>query len=260
MIIIGSARINENGKTTGGLPGDQTGKEVATQPLYNHSKKWVVIRAVNPGMAELIAVAMQRACDNIQIGYDQTNRNSLFKVSEIVNYDPGHVAIPVQCDCSSLVRTCIAYAGLIVPNFTTATEKSILLKSGAFYLPAIVDAWKDQYLLRRGDILVTSIKGHTAVVLSDESMEAEDNDYRRRKQIAHCFDPKTAGVYFTVAETAAKYVPGVNSANNFYATLIAGCPVRCYGFYENCDTGDELFCVMPDGKTVFVKRSALERE
>lgn len=259
MIIIGSARINENKKTTGGLPGDQTGKEVATQPLYNHSKKWVVIRAVNPGMAELIAVAMQRACDNIQIGYDQTNRNNLFEVSQIVDYDPGHVAIPVHCDCSSLVRVCIAYAGLIVPNFTTHTEKTILLKTGAFYTPAITDVWREQHLLERGDILVTFTKGHTAVVLSNETAGTNEIDYPRRKQIAHSFDPKIAGVYRALTDTAAKYVPGENNSANIYKGLIRGCPVRCYGFYEDCKSGVELFCVLPDGKTAFVRQSTLER-
>lgn len=259
MIIIGSARINEKGRTTGGLPGDQTGNEVATQKLYQHSKKWDVIRAVNPGMAELIAVAMQRACDNIQIGYDQTDRNNLFNVSKIVEYDPGHVAIPVHCDCSSLVRVCIAYAGLIVPNFTTRTEKSILLKSGAFYTPAITDPWRDQHLLVRGDILVTRTQGHTAVVLGDDTTDADPEDYAQRKQVAHCFDPKIAGVYRTTSDTPAKYVAGDNSLDNIYIGLNRGCPVRCYGFYEDCKSGAELFCVLPDGKTAFIKQSTTER-
>lgn len=259
MIVIGSARINEKGTTTGGLPGDQTGKEVSTQNLYNHPKKWVVIRAVNPGMAELIAVAMQRACDNIQIGYDQHNRNNLFDVSQIVDFDPGHVAIPVQCDCSSLVRVCIAYAGLIVPNFTTATEKNVLLKSGAFYLPAITDPWKEQYLLERGDILVTFTKGHTAVVLSDNTMDSGEDDYSMRKQVAHCFNPRLAGVYRITADVGAKYIPGINDPANIYMVVIKGASVRCYGFYEDCKSGSELFCALPGGKTVFIPLSELER-
>ena len=33
-LMVGSARIDENGKISGGKPGDQTGNEVSTQPYY----------------------------------------------------------------------------------------------------------------------------------------------------------------------------------------------------------------------------------
>ena len=37
-VIIGSARIDERGKISGGAAGDQTGSEVSTQAFYVHSK------------------------------------------------------------------------------------------------------------------------------------------------------------------------------------------------------------------------------
>ena len=37
-IKIGSARIDERGKASGGSAGDQSGKEVSTQNYYKHSK------------------------------------------------------------------------------------------------------------------------------------------------------------------------------------------------------------------------------
>lgn len=43
-VIIGSARIDERGKASGGKAGDQTGKEVSTQNWYKHSKGWVLLR------------------------------------------------------------------------------------------------------------------------------------------------------------------------------------------------------------------------
>ena len=43
-VYIGSARIDERGKASGGQAGDQTGKEVSTQNWYLHSKGWVVLR------------------------------------------------------------------------------------------------------------------------------------------------------------------------------------------------------------------------
>ena len=41
-IRIGSARHDENGKLTGGRPGDQTGTEVSMQNFYVHKKGWYV--------------------------------------------------------------------------------------------------------------------------------------------------------------------------------------------------------------------------
>lgn len=67
-VIVGSARIDENGHATGGKPGDQTGKELSTQYWYNHSKGWRVFRPLDPLRAEKIAYAMQAACDNPHIG------------------------------------------------------------------------------------------------------------------------------------------------------------------------------------------------
>ena len=37
-VRVGSARIDEQGKATGGKAGDQTGGEVSTQAWYKHSK------------------------------------------------------------------------------------------------------------------------------------------------------------------------------------------------------------------------------
>lgn len=66
-IIIGSARIDENGSIHGGRAGDQTGLEVSTQPYYDHTKGWDVLRAKDNLVAEKIARNMQAACDNKNI-------------------------------------------------------------------------------------------------------------------------------------------------------------------------------------------------
>jgi hypothetical protein len=74
MVYFGSARIDENGNASGGKAGDQTGKEVSTQEYYMHSKGWNVIRAKEPQVREAIALDMEWACANNNIGYDQ-NQN-----------------------------------------------------------------------------------------------------------------------------------------------------------------------------------------
>ena len=170
-VKIGSARIDENGRASGGKAGDQTGKEVSTQSWYNHTKGWRVFRAIDPVSAEKIAVAMERACANQHIGYDQSQRNTLYKAAEPFGFDPGKVTTDVECDCSALVRVCCAYAGImsLPSDFRTGNMPTNLGKTGAF-----VELKGDKYqcqstYLGRGDILVTKTSGHTVVVLSNGS-------------------------------------------------------------------------------------------
>ena len=81
-IMIGSARIDEHGRLSGGAAGDQkqasavndTTGEVSMQKMYTHSKGWYILRPKNPDHAELIAGKMVQACNNANIGYDQGNR------------------------------------------------------------------------------------------------------------------------------------------------------------------------------------------
>lgn len=166
---VGSARIDENGRITGGKAGDQTGKEVSTQSWYKHSKGWRVFRAINPAAAEKIAQDMQWACDNAHIGYDQGQRNTLYTVSKPLGFDCQKVKTNCETDCSGLVRVCCAYAGIMLPAFNTVSEASVLLASGAFKeLKGAKYTDSPDYQMR-GDILVTKSKGHTVVVLDNGS-------------------------------------------------------------------------------------------
>ena len=168
-VKVGSARIDENGKIHGGRAGDQSGKEVSTQSWYKHKKGWRVLRCKNADKAEKIARAMQAACDNANIGYDQYQRLSLYNFAKRVDFDPTRIKTPCETDCSALVRVCLAYAGITVKNFRTPNEASILLRSGEF-IELKESRYTDQSgYLRRGDILVTRTQGHTVVVLSNGS-------------------------------------------------------------------------------------------
>lgn len=178
-VIIGSARINENGKARGGKAGDQRGgREVSTQNWYKHSKGWRVFRAKDAAAREKIAQTMQWACDTNLIGYDQGERNTLYNAVKNAGFDVRKLDKPVETDCSALVRVCAAYAGIMLPDFYTANEPSVLLNSGAFVeMTGSSYTEKSDYLLR-GDILVTRTKGHTVVVLSDGSKAGVPNNKR----------------------------------------------------------------------------------
>ena len=166
-VRVGSARIDEYGKITGGKVGDQTGKEVSIQNWYKSSKGWIVIRALDDKVREKIAYAMEGACANNNIGYDQTNRNGLYNNCKNFGFDPRKVTVKTETDCSATVRVCVHYAGITVGDFNTSTEKNMLQKTGKFQIITSSSVCNSSTNLMRGDILVTKTKGHTVVVLDD---------------------------------------------------------------------------------------------
>lgn len=176
-VLIGSARIDENGNATGGKAGDQkSGKEVSTQNWYLNNKGWRVFRAIDPVKRKMIAYAMQAACNNNNIGYDQNPNPSLFKVSKKYDYDPAKVTEKCETDCSKLVRVCCWYAGIHVEYFTTAYEGTALLNTGEFEEMKGDKYTNSSNYLIAGDILVTKTKGHTVVVLSNGPLANDGNN------------------------------------------------------------------------------------
>lgn len=167
-VLVGSARIDENGRVSGGKAGDQTGNEVGVQNWYLHPKGWDILRPNNPYDAEKIAYAMEEACTNSNIGYDQSNRDSLYNLASKVGFNPGKVKTPCETDCSALVRVCCAYAGIKVGNFNTSNEKDVLMATGKFTLLPYTQT-KSEVYAKRGDILVTRKKGHTVICLGNGS-------------------------------------------------------------------------------------------
>lgn len=168
-VKFGSARIDERGKISGGKAGDQTGNEVSTQNWYLHSKGWRVFRAISAAVAEAIAICMEAACANNLIGYNQERRNTLYNAAKLLGFDVRLIKTAVDTDCSALIRVCLAFAGIMVGDFNTATEASALLASGAFVELTDSKYTKQSDYLRRGDILVTKTKGHTGAILSNGS-------------------------------------------------------------------------------------------
>ena len=173
-VLIGSAR-SSYGNTT---PGDQNGgREVSTEKYYVHSKGWYVLRAKDPKKREKIAVAMERACANNDIGYDQSTRLTLFNNVKAAGFDPAKTTKKVNTDCSALVRVCVHYAGIEVDNFITSNEVSKLMATGEFDKFSDDEHCKSSDHLLRGDILDTRTKGHTVVVLSNGAKAHEEIVY-----------------------------------------------------------------------------------
>lgn len=168
-VMIGSARIDENGKAYGGKAGDQkSGREVSTQAWYLHSKGWRVFRLKDPANAEKVAAAMEWACASDLIGYDQHQRNSLYNELKKYAFEKHYLSKAVETDCSALIRVCLAFAGIDVPaDFYTGGMAKQMLATGE-----IIELTGSKYTdspdyLGRGDILVTRTKGHTVAVLTN---------------------------------------------------------------------------------------------
>jgi len=173
-VYVGSARIDERGRASGGKAGDQKqtsipdySGEVSQQKFYVHSKGWHILRAKSSDIALKIAAAMITACNNKNIGYDQSNRLGVIK------YGTGS-KVATECDCSSLVRECVKEAsGVDAGNFTTGNEKNMLLKTGLF------DAltYSSGMILYTGDVLVTKTKGHTVIVTVGAARSVSGSSY-----------------------------------------------------------------------------------
>lgn len=166
-VKIGSARINEIGQISGGIPGDQTGKECCTEDWYMHSYGWVVIRAKDKQVRERIALDMEYICDNDNIGYDQPRDQSLYVASKPYGFNASKVTTRCDTDCARAVRVCVLFAGIDVKDFYTATEIETLRATGAFDVLYDEKYCASPDYLLRGDILCTPVQGHTVVVLTD---------------------------------------------------------------------------------------------
>ena len=164
-VKIGHASLDENKNAKGGNAGDQTKKEVCTREWYN--KPWTsVIRPKNSAVAEKIAKAMEQACANDKIGYDQYQRTTLYAQAKANNWDLSKITTACECDCSSLVAVCVNAAGIAVSkDIYTGNELAALKATGKFDVYTTAKYISSDTYLKRGDILLGP--GHTAIVLSD---------------------------------------------------------------------------------------------
>ncbi len=224
-VIIGSARIDENGKAKGGKAGDQTGKEVSTQKWYKHAKVWRVFRAKDETIAEKIANDMQWACDNKNIGYDQGQRLTLYNIAKEVDFNCSKVTKKCETDCSALVRVCCAYAGVMLPNFRTPTEPKALLNSG-YFVEMVGKKYSDSSAyLKRGDILVTSKQGHTVIVLTNGSKVKPEPEQNKvivtggSVNVRTAPDTETGKILGVVHRGDILTYQGVTSDNGWYLVI-----------------------------------------
>ena len=205
-VMIAHASINEHGRVSGGLLGDQTKKEVCVRTWY--SKPWgCVIRFNDAQMREKIAECMEKSANNDRIGYDQSKRNTLLNFARKYGYDVSKVNDNCATDCSALVSLACIYAGIpenkLVVNGNSATTRTLrqaLKATGEVTIFTTADYTSKPDKLIRGDILLKEGAHVVVVVKTDNLKSIEDiakevkagkwgnNPERKNKLIAAGYD------------------------------------------------------------------------
>ena len=161
MLQLAHAKSNEMGQTTGGKAGDQTGHEVEITAWQEYD--WTdVFRPYHD--ADKYAECARTICKNDAVGYNQNDRYSLTLLARSVGWDFSKVKTACNTDCSAMVAAICNACGIPVSIYMyTGNETGELTKTGAYaHLP-----YTGASALRNGDIILTTKRGHTAVVLRD---------------------------------------------------------------------------------------------
>ncbi len=169
-VLVAQASGDENDDGYYGAAGNQSGYELNITTWAD--RDWTyVIRANDSATAEKIAVAMENAAMNLHIGYDQTQRNTLYTYASKVGFNPGLVTTNCETDCSALVSVALIYAGFSASevyksgNLRTTWTLATAIKSHGgftFYSSSVFTGSTSK--LKRGDILLNT-GTHTAVVV-----------------------------------------------------------------------------------------------
>ncbi len=263
-VKIGHASIDERGKAQGGSAGDQTGKEVCTRSWYN--KPWIcVIRPKSATHAEKIAKAMEQACANNKIGYDQYQRTTLYTQAKACGWDLSKITTACETDCSALVAVCVNAAGITVSkDIYTGNEKSALNATGKFEILTASKYLTSDAYLKRGDILLAS--GHTAIVLSNGSKAGASTgggnssgsaSSSTKAEAAQDFDKSLAGTY-KVTASALNIRAGAGTGKKSLGKIPNGKTVQCYGYYTKVGSVKWLY-VTYNGITGFCSSEYLAK-
>lgn len=147
--------------------GDQTGKEVCVRSWYN--KPWdIMLRYPDKTIAAKAAAAAVKLANSNLVGYDQSERNTLYKALKAVNFDVDAYiksGKKTETDCSAFVYAvycCFVPAMRSDSNApVTSTMKNLYSKWG--FTVNTGSAYLNGNNLVNGDIMLKQT-AHTAMV------------------------------------------------------------------------------------------------
>lgn len=269
-VLIGHASISEKG-TINGAKGDSTKKEVCTRTWY--SKPWDFM-AIHPDAAvrEKHAKAIEAACANDNIGYGQSDRNTLNTLAKAVGYDLSKVG-KCNCDCSSLQNVAAVASGASGVSYgsngwVTSNMKEKLKTAGYIIITESKYLTSEAYCVR-GAIYVKA-SSHTVCGLTNGS-KANDTLVKagiakssttssgttKKADAAKSKDSSLAGKY-KVTVSALNLRAGAGTNKEILAVMPNGAEVQCYGYYTSV-SGTKWLYVVYKGITGFASSKYLKK-
>ena len=161
MVKIVHATNNEVGSVVHGIPGDQTKREVVKQDFFEYEWEYN-FRPKRADLADKLVKNAEDIAANDNIGYGQDDRYTMYLLAKELNWNFPAIKEPCSTDCSQLISTDLIASGVSVsPYMYTGNEKGVLQNTGEFVMMKYEKGMK----LLRGDILLTTRRGHTCIVV-----------------------------------------------------------------------------------------------
>lgn len=165
-IKCGWASIDEHGRASGGAAGDQTGLEVKIGSWY-YFRQNCILRFKDRSKASKAATICRGIANNNKVGYDQSQRTTLYSELARVGWDPSKITKPVETDCSAMVAAIVNAVGIKASkDLWTGNMRAALYNTGAFYLYTGAAYTQSDRLLMTGDIILNEAS-HVIMALED---------------------------------------------------------------------------------------------
>ena len=168
-VRLAYASLSETGGING-AKGDQNGAEVRINNWYRDAWTHMFIHP-DPSVREKHAKAAEVAAKNPNIGYGQSDRNSLYQEALKVNMDFSKITTPCNCDCSSFQNACAVASGAPGVTYgsngwTVTTIRNTAPRLGYKTVTNTMYLNNAEYCVR-GAIIITS--GHAVCAIDNGS-------------------------------------------------------------------------------------------
>jgi hypothetical protein len=214
-IKIGHASISEN-NTAFGDAGDQTGREVRIVDKYDIEdiEPYIVLRPKTASLASASVAACIAGCNNANIGYSQSTRNTLYNLAKVLDFDLSQVGL-CNTDCSAFMTVCALAGGAKITYGsnapTTSNMRTRFSQSGDYTVLTNSKYTTKTDYLKAGDILVHE-GTHTMMVLENGSESPSEGDEPDLPQNLQTYNilPKVTKINNTSVTINIKTVKQVN--------------------------------------------------
>ena len=222
--------------------------------------------AIHPDAAvrEKHAKAVEAACANNNIGYGQSDRNTLNTLAKAAGYDLSRVG-KCNCDCSSLQNVAAVASGASGATYgsngwTTSTMKAALQKLGykiiadSTYLSSAAYCVRGAIYVKASSHTVCGLDngasykktlekaGISTDTTSAPAASGSTGALIAKLQPAQSKDSKLAGAYKTTTGLNLRYGAGSDK----YASIVImpkGTKCQCYGYYTDVSGTKWLYIV-----------------